>query len=615
MKKENGITLVALVVTILIIIILAGVGILAFNGDNGWLNSTFKSKEMFNISEDMDKLKLLYYEKEMDSGNNIVSTNEYLDFYEENNIPTKIENNENYVEINGKIFKIDFKNDLSIDFVEKGTIEAPRISNIEVIAKSNNTIDIETNSYRMDGGTYTYYISTDESDFGEAKGSNSSGTFNFTGLEVGNTYYIKVVGETENGTTSMVISEKLLSLPDANKNITYEISWSDGLAKVELSSKSRYYIESSLDDSNYSRITTRTGLQNGTRVYARLTDGNFYGDKITIDVADYTAPDVSIVVAETTSRSLTVKATATDLESGITGNLYSFYIAKTLDEIATASVKGTSSNGEFTFTNLEQNTTYYIKAKMTDKADNTGETPNTTGTTNLIPSAGTSIARNLSWAPNGTVEISLSTEEDYTIKYSLDRNTWQNYSEPISAENNSSVYMVLTDGLNYGEDYELVLEDNSGPNVEITRDSVTTNSIKVNITAKDSVSGMPETPQYNYYIKQAGDANYTQVAANSTLSTYTFTGLTAGKTYNIKVTTDDILSNLGTGEATFTTPTFNYQNGNITFSSPSWNEGKATVVVTNNTNYNMQYKVVEERSINGLGRRFNYNFRKYGNCI
>lgn len=519
---------------------------------------------------------------------------DYLDYLENNDIPTKQVDDEYFAEVDGRIYKVGNENTFNVNYVEKGTISEPRISKVEVKNKTNNTINIDVESFRMEGGTYTYYISTDDSEFSEADGTNTDGTFTFTNLEKGNTYYIKVVGETDNGTTSKVITQKIPRLPDADGSITYAITWSNGVANVSLETQSKYYIESSLDDNTYSKITTRTGLQNGNKVYARLTDGTFYGEKIEIPVLDTTAPEVSLAITGTTTKSITVNATATDTESGISGNSYTFYIAKTLEEIGTVAANGTSLTGEYTFDNLEQNTTYYIKVKITDKAENTGESEELTGTTKLIPSAQTSIARNMNWSANGTVEITLSTEEDFTIQYSTNRTNWQNYTGQISAENNSSIYAVLTDGLNYGEDYEIALADNDGPNVEISRDTLTTNSIKVTVNAKDTVAGMPSTPLYNYYIKQSGSTSYTQIATNTTQSSYTFTGLNSGITYNIKVTTSDILGNVGTGESSFTTSTFNYQNGNITFSSPSWSQGKATITVTNNTSYNMQYKIVPE---------------------
>ena len=45
MKKNNGITLIALVITIIVLLILAGISIAMLTGDNGILNKAITSKE------------------------------------------------------------------------------------------------------------------------------------------------------------------------------------------------------------------------------------------------------------------------------------------------------------------------------------------------------------------------------------------------------------------------------------------------------------------------------------------------------------------------------------------------------------------------------------------
>ena len=44
-KKEEGITLIALVITVIILLILAGVTIAAISGDNGILQNAARAKE------------------------------------------------------------------------------------------------------------------------------------------------------------------------------------------------------------------------------------------------------------------------------------------------------------------------------------------------------------------------------------------------------------------------------------------------------------------------------------------------------------------------------------------------------------------------------------------
>ena len=52
MKKERGITLIALVVTIVVLLILAAIGVTTLLGDNGIINHSQNAKEDTEISEE-----------------------------------------------------------------------------------------------------------------------------------------------------------------------------------------------------------------------------------------------------------------------------------------------------------------------------------------------------------------------------------------------------------------------------------------------------------------------------------------------------------------------------------------------------------------------------------
>ena len=54
MKKEKGITLIALVVTIVVLIILAGISISVLSGDNGLINQAKRGKEETEIAEEKE---------------------------------------------------------------------------------------------------------------------------------------------------------------------------------------------------------------------------------------------------------------------------------------------------------------------------------------------------------------------------------------------------------------------------------------------------------------------------------------------------------------------------------------------------------------------------------
>lgn len=62
MKKQEGITLIALVITIIVLLILAGVTIVTLAGDNGLLTKTADSKNENIIGTEKDKIGLGYNE-------------------------------------------------------------------------------------------------------------------------------------------------------------------------------------------------------------------------------------------------------------------------------------------------------------------------------------------------------------------------------------------------------------------------------------------------------------------------------------------------------------------------------------------------------------------------
>ena len=62
MKKQRGITLIALVITIIVLLILAGVAVATLTGDNGILTKTTSSKEENIKGEENEKIRIGYNE-------------------------------------------------------------------------------------------------------------------------------------------------------------------------------------------------------------------------------------------------------------------------------------------------------------------------------------------------------------------------------------------------------------------------------------------------------------------------------------------------------------------------------------------------------------------------
>lgn len=92
-RKERGITLIALVITIIVLIILAGVTINMLFGENGLLNRATKTAEEYSKSEAKEKVDLLLSEYVMDREND--ENNNFANFLRKNLQVGVAENDDN----------------------------------------------------------------------------------------------------------------------------------------------------------------------------------------------------------------------------------------------------------------------------------------------------------------------------------------------------------------------------------------------------------------------------------------------------------------------------------------------------------------------------------------
>lgn len=77
-KKENGITLIALVITIIVLLILAGVAIAMLTGDNGILTKAKASENKTNSVQEFEKIKLSALAARINDNGEITITKERL---------------------------------------------------------------------------------------------------------------------------------------------------------------------------------------------------------------------------------------------------------------------------------------------------------------------------------------------------------------------------------------------------------------------------------------------------------------------------------------------------------------------------------------------------------
>ena len=82
LKQKRGITLISLVVTIIVLIILAGISISLLFGKSGIITRAKKGQEIVDVSTAQDRLELVKSEiplKEIENKDSTVNLNNYLE--------------------------------------------------------------------------------------------------------------------------------------------------------------------------------------------------------------------------------------------------------------------------------------------------------------------------------------------------------------------------------------------------------------------------------------------------------------------------------------------------------------------------------------------------------
>lgn len=102
MKRENGITLIALVITIIVLLILAGVSIVALTGDNGLLQKTTYAKIASEEAELQEEVQLSLIENEVNKYTNTEAESSLTKIFEKIHGVGNIE----FITKSGKNYKV-----------------------------------------------------------------------------------------------------------------------------------------------------------------------------------------------------------------------------------------------------------------------------------------------------------------------------------------------------------------------------------------------------------------------------------------------------------------------------------------------------------------------------
>ena len=428
-KLENGITLIALVVTIVVLLILAGITISLVFGSNGVIK---KAQEAANATEEAaknDQAAINGLLNEMDSiingigGGNVPvigSINGKITWstgsatltlttdvegvtiqYRKNSesnwtnytsaVPSLLHGDKVYARgvkggetvINEKEFKI------------QDTI-APTVT-IANTSSTTNSISATATATDNEAGMgsnpqYTFYIKkTTEADSAYTQIGSSANTSVIKGeLEQNTSYTIKVevadVAGNKGQATKEITTGKIADAGEGLTNgaiIASSPVWSNGTASITLSTSSGLTIQYQKGgiSGSWTTGTNVTGLHHRDTVFARLTDGKNYGGEASITILDTVIPQAATIslsgTSTTTAGSVTATVTLKDNESGVNA-ISSRWIYNTtsgaIGENESSYTGGSFSSGQTITLKATTAGTYYLHVLTVDNAGNKKET-------------------------------------------------------------------------------------------------------------------------------------------------------------------------------------------------------------------------------------------------
>ena len=461
-----------------------------------------------------------------------------------------------------------------------------QVTNMEV-SPTYNTIDTTLNLSNGTADVAKYYFGIEETNSAQAYVNNNNGVvrlnnkilasadtveyqesdtpnYRFTGLKENTEYTIYSYVEDVNGVTSNVYETRVVTneyrIPSVGE-VTYSVTLNSITVNVNASGGDgniTKYMYSRNDGESWEESTsnthTFTGLNDTTeyKIKIKVVDSNgrvsteYYK---AISTETYILPVVASVDTTTTYNSITLTPSGTDGTGTIDHYLYSI------------------NNGEYqesnVFNNLNEQTEYTIRVKAIDNNGRETNPPYELQVTTDAYQVPTITNVSTSSTTNSiTINVSASNGDGTITKYMYSRDNGSNWYESTS---NSYTFSNLTSNTTFYVQVKVV--DNNNRESAVSNTTVQTQYINPvvnsasasNITQNSVTLTVSATAGSNsiatYYYSNNNGSSYVSSSSN----TYTFSGLSAGTTYNFRVYVVDSggrQSNQSTTSATTKSYTF-----------------------------------------------------------
>ena len=529
----RGITLIALTITIIVLLILIGITIGSINDNNSIINKGSQLQESSRMKTLEEELEIIAVS--VKNTNNFLTADEYLEKYKEAVEKNELFQNPQKLEIEGYELHI---------LTEEG---------------------------------YYFKVTEDDIKYLADGEDDNDGDDDLPNLEPGDIKF---------------------TLSDNN--------WTNRSIYVEITIKQGYTLEYSMDGQNWLPYNSRVKVdQNGT-IYARgkSSSGEIKGSSsYPITNIDKLEPnEFTPSIDNYTTNSITVYGKTTD-QNATSANgksdIKSYYFS--IDNGSTWVPTNGQNSSTYTFTGLTQDETYSIKVKAIDNAGNPTISSGISQKTEIVPGGNTNItfAYSTDQPTNKGVDITISANtSQFTLEYSTDGKVWNPYTKTITTTINTAIYARLKDSTGQVgstatgnvANIDTLLPNSFTP----TASNITTNSLTLSGSTTDQAK--TETSASSgikaYYFSKDNGSTW---VSNNGQSSYTFTGLSQGQSYTLKMKAVDNASNeFITDPITQAVQTVPGGNANITFGyNPSgWTSGNVAVTITPaKTGFTLEYSL------------------------
>ena len=485
-QNSGGVTLIALVVTIIVLMILAGISIATLTGDNGIITKAQEAKEKAEKAQIEEQLNLAILSATTKKLGGAITAKDIQEELKSQGIDFDYDEEEGTLIIEGQyIFEQETKEDGSIGFGYQGTTEKPipKIVSIET-SYEGNTIVVRIETKRNEGGNVEVTLIEEDGNELETKTITNTTESNvyectFEGIDTTKNYIVKVIAISANGEKAekQVETVTVPGLTSTTVTLSYSVNgskiseteWTKGPVVVTVDTKNidmkKYRIETSQDNTTWKEAKTQTYAKSGT-LYVRLKDmttgqkGKAYEKRI--QYIDTIKPIVTGAVATTNS----IEITATDEASGIVG----YAVTENTTEPTSFINCENTATLNVTVTEKIQSKTYYVWVK--DKVGNISEYKETTtetvedltqaNTTFVYQKEDGTVLKTGDWTNRPITVTATSTvaTEGFWLQYKTelyDENkgdevaVWTEYpTDGVTVTRNQKIYFRLWDGTNAG---------------------------------------------------------------------------------------------------------------------------------------------------------------------